>query len=196
MFFFKIIYFEKTYIEQSCDLVYIRVCAQYSLIIMEVYMRKIKKETEMDAFSLFYDFMEKLKEKEMKSEESHCDECDYTEECQLAAPSSKKGKLFKEVLEEQNIPAGTRAQFRKVTISSPDKGGEKDVKVDIPVKDTAGNNFEAIALERHELEMIKFAANYIKKAKAGESLEEYRSFFKDNVLPMPNFKQVISYMRG
>lgn len=116
------------------------------------------------------------------------------------APKRKK-KLIKEVLDEQGIPAGTRAQFRAVKISSSPLE-EKDVKVstensvEIPVRDTAGNTFQAIALERHELEMIKFASQYIKEAKAGNCLEGYRTYFKDGVLPAPNLKMVITYMKG
>lgn len=115
--------------------------------------------------------------------------------------STPNKKTMRQKLAEYGIPAGTRAQFKTVHISSSPTE-EKDVKistedpVEIPVRDTAGNTFQAIALERHELEMIKFASQYIKEAKAGNCLEGYRTYFKDGVLPAPNLKMVITYMKG
>lgn len=55
---------------------------------------------------------------------------------------------------------------------------------------TIGSN-----LSEEDVALLNFADMYISAYKAGGNIEEYRKFFKDNVLPVPTLQGVAKYIK-
>lgn len=50
-------------------------------------------------------------------------------------------------------------------------------------------------LSEEDIALLNFADMYISAYKAGGNIEEYRKFFKDNVLPVPTLQGVAKYIK-
>lgn len=51
------------------------------------------------------------------------------------------------------------------------------------------------SLSEEDVALLNFADMYISAYKAGNNMEEYRKFFKDNVLPVPTLQGVAKYIK-
>ena len=50
-------------------------------------------------------------------------------------------------------------------------------------------------LSDEDIALLNFAGMYISAYKAGNNMEEYRKFFKDNVLPVPTLQDIAKYIK-
>ena len=50
-------------------------------------------------------------------------------------------------------------------------------------------------LSDEDIALLNFADIYISAYKAGNNMEEYRKFFKDNVLPVPTLQGIAKYIK-
>ena len=50
-------------------------------------------------------------------------------------------------------------------------------------------------LSDEDIALLNFADMYISAYKAGNNMEEYRKFFKDNVLPVPTLQGIAKYIK-
>lgn len=50
-------------------------------------------------------------------------------------------------------------------------------------------------LSGEDIALLSFADMYISAYKAGNNMEEYREFFKDNVLPVPTLQGIAKYIK-
>lgn len=69
-------------------------------------------------------------------------------------------------------------------------GTEDDILSNHNAVPTMGSN-----LSEEDVALLNFADMYISAYKAGNNMEEYRKFFKDNVLPVPTLQDVVKYIK-
>lgn len=50
-------------------------------------------------------------------------------------------------------------------------------------------------LSDEDIALLNFADMYISAYKAGDNMEEYRKFFKDNILPIPTLQGIAKYIK-